>query len=160
MDLRHRVSRWAAGQRRRQGTSRERGVTAVQFLVILVPVVFGLLGFALDLGMMYSVKGELKAAAGSMALAAASQLIGTDASTGAATAAAQATIENTSGFGNRYYFHGFPIGQNTGSLASTVTDPAFYATAADAIASGASGSGGAGGVGGAGAKYVRATVTG
>jgi Flp pilus assembly protein TadG len=122
--------------------------------VILVPVVFGLMGFALDLGMMYSVKGELKAAADSMALAAASQLIGTDAATGAATAAGQATVETASGFGNRYYFHGIPIGQTTGTLVSTISDPAFFDTAADAIASGASASGG-----GAGAKYVRTTIT-
>ena len=47
------------------------GVSAVQILVILVPVLFGLIGFAIDLGMIYVVKGELKTAANAMALAAA-----------------------------------------------------------------------------------------
>jgi len=135
--------------------SRRRGVTAIQLLVILVPVVFALIGFAVDLGMLYSVKGELKAAADSMALAAASQLIGTDTATAAATTAAEATVENGSGFGNRYYFHGLPIGQTNGNLVSTVSDLAFFGTAADAIASGAE----AGGSSGAGAKYVRTTIS-
>jgi Flp pilus assembly protein TadG len=136
--------------------SRESGVTAIQFAVILVPVVFALIGFALDLGILYSVKGELKAAADSAALAAASQLIGTDAATAAATAAAQATYENTSGFGNRYYFHGLPVGQTSGTLISTVSDPAYFSTAAGAIASGTTSGGDSSG---AQAKYVRATVT-
>ncbi len=137
-------------------TSRKRGVTAIQLVVVLVPVVFAFLGFAIDLGILYSVKGELKAAADSMALAAASQLIGTDTATGAATAAAQATVENVSGLGNKYYFHGLPIGQTNGNLISTVSDPAYYGTAADAIASGTNTAGGASG---AQAKYVRATVS-
>jgi Flp pilus assembly protein TadG len=136
--------------------SRERGATAAQFLVILVPVVFALIGFAIDLGMLYSVKGELKAAADSMALAAANQLIGTDAATGAATAAAQATVESDSGFGNRYYFHGLAIGQTNGNLISTVSDPSFFDNAADAIASGTTPTVGSAG---ATAKYVRTTVS-
>ena len=41
-------------------------------LVILVPVLFGLIGFAVDLGRLYMVRGELKTAANAMALAAAS----------------------------------------------------------------------------------------
>ena len=49
----------------------ERGASAVPILVIMVPVLFGLLGFALDLGIMYSTKGELKTSADAMALAAA-----------------------------------------------------------------------------------------
>src|ERR1700676_3845923 len=92
-----------------------RGATAVQLLVILVPVLFGLIGFAVDLGILYSVKGDLKTAASSAALAAAQNLVGTDASAGAATAASQLTTENSTGFGNRYYFHGLPIGVITGS---------------------------------------------
>src|ERR1700676_4589862 len=79
-----------------------RGATAVQLLVILVPVLFGLIGFAVDLGILYSVKGELKTGAGSMALAAAQQLIGTDTATSAANTAAQLTTNN-------YYFHQLPI---------------------------------------------------
>jgi Flp pilus assembly protein TadG len=124
-----------------------RGAAALQLLVILVPVLFGLIGFAVDLGMMYSVRGELKAGAGAMALAAAQQLIGTDAATAAAGTALAATSNN-------YYFHGFPIGKSAGSQVSTISDPAYYATAADAIASGS------GGAAAAQSKYVRVTVTG
>ena len=97
--------------------------------------------------MMYSVKGELKAGAGAMALAAAQQLIGTDAATAAAGSALSATSNN-------YYFHGFPIGKSAGSQVSTISDPAYYATAADALASGS------GGAAAAQSKYVRVTVTG
>lgn len=134
-----------------------RGAAAVQIVVLLVPVMFALIGFAVDLGIMYSVKGELKAAASSMALAAAQQLIGTDTSTATANAAAQITIDTATNLGNKYYFHGLPIGMTTGSLASTVSDPAYYATAADAIATGSAGQGQ---VGGSLGKYVRITVTG
>ncbi len=133
-----------------------RGAAALQVLVVLVPVVFALIGFALDLGILYSVKGELKAGASAMALAAAQQLMGTDTSTGAASSAAQVTIENSSGFGNKYYFHGLPIGQSTGQLVSVVSDPAYYATAADAIASGAAATDEASS---AQAKYVRVRVS-
>jgi Flp pilus assembly protein TadG len=135
---------------RRPVLARGRGAAAIQFLVILVPVLFGLIGFAVDLGILYSMKGELKAGASAMALAAAQQLIGTDTSTSVAATALQAT-------GNRYYFHGLPIGQTTGSLASTISGPAYYATAADAIASGLSPGAE---TGGSAARYVRVTVTG
>ena len=117
-------------------------------LVILVPVLFAFIGFAVDLGMIYSVRGELKQAAGSMAIAAAQQLIGTGTSTAAAEAAAELTVETSSGFGNRYYFHGVPIQPSPGS---------YFATAADAIASTASqGSE----VDGLAARHVRITITG
>jgi Flp pilus assembly protein TadG len=139
-----------------RGTS-ERGATAIQILVILVPLLFGMIGFAVDLGMLYSVKGELKAAANSMALSAAQRLIGTDASTSAATAAAQLTIENGSGFGNRYDFNGRPIGQTSSSAVSTVSDPAYYGTAQDAILIPSTGGGE---VTGALARHVRITITG
>ena len=36
---------------------------SLQLAVILVPVVFGLMGFALDLGRLYLVRGELNQAA-------------------------------------------------------------------------------------------------
>jgi Flp pilus assembly protein TadG len=126
--------------------------------VILVPVLFGLIGFAIDLGILYVVKGELKTAANSMALAAAQQLIGTDVATDAANAAAQLTIQNAANVGNKYGFNGLPVGQTTNNLESTAPPPAYFAAAADAIA--ASGNGGVGAVGGAQAKYAVSTVTG
>jgi Flp pilus assembly protein TadG len=126
-------------------------------VILLVPVIFGLIGFAYDLGILYSSKAELKTAADSMALAAAQQLIGTDASGSNSEAAALLTVENITGLGNKYYFHSLPVGQTTGTLSSTISDPAYYATAADAIASiTVSGSE----VPPAQAKYVRMTVTG
>jgi Flp pilus assembly protein TadG len=144
-------------QNKRENRSHhERGATAVHLIVIMVPVLFGLIGFAVDLGMIYSVKGELRAAAESMALAAAQQLFGTDASTDAATSAALLTVDSSNGFGNRYYFNGLPIGQTNGTLESTVSNPTFYSTAADAIASGSSG---AGQVSGSQARHVRVTIT-
>lgn len=136
----------------------ERGATALQIVVILVPVLFGLIGFAIDLGIIYVAKGELKAAANSMALAAAQQLIGTDAATDSATAAALLTVQNGVNVGNKYDFNGLGIGQNNGSLESTVPPPAYYGTAASAIA--AAGNGGVGAVGGSQAKYVVSNVTG
>lgn len=141
----------------RRPNSSERGGTAISVLVVLVPVLFGMIGFAVDLGMMYSVRSDLKAAAGSMALAAASQLMGTEASTSAATLASQQIIETSTGFGNKYYFSGYAIGQQTGTLTSTVNDPGFYASLADALGS-ASQSGSE--VGGSLAKHVRITLTG
>ena len=135
----------------------QRGAAAITTLVILVPVLFAMIGFAVDLGIMYSVKGELKTAASSMALAAAQQLIGTGTSTASANAAAGLTVENSTGFGNKYYFHGFPIGQSSGSLVSTIVDPVYYAAVADALADTSSASGGADG---STARHVRVTVSG
>lgn len=93
-----------------------------------------LIGFAVDLGIIYSIKGELKAAASATALAAAAQLIGTDASADAANNVAQVTANN-------YYFGGYPIGRTNGTLTSTVSPPALYATLADALSDGGQSSG-------------------
>jgi Flp pilus assembly protein TadG len=128
----------------------------VQLLVILVPVLFGLMGFALDLGQLYLVRGELQSAANAMALAAAQQLIGTETSTDAATTFARLTLDNTTGQANKYYFGGLQIGQTNGLLNSEAPDPGYYATVVDAI--GADSAGG-GEVTGSGAKHVRVTLT-
>jgi len=58
----------------------------LQMLVILVPVIFGFMGFALDLGRLYLIRGELNQAASAMALAAAQRLVG--------AAAANALVQN------------------------------------------------------------------
>lgn len=130
----------------------------MQILIILVPVLFGLIGFAIDLGVMYVVKGELKAAANASALAAAQQLIGTDVATDAASAAAQLTVQNGANVGNKYDFNGLPIGQETNNLLSTAPPPAYFSTATDALAAG--GNGGVGAVGGSQAKYAVSTISG
>lgn len=122
----------------------------------MVPVFFALMGFAVDLGRMYSARSELKNAANAMALAAAQRLIGTDQSVNDATAAAQQTIESGSGFGNKYDFGALGIGQTNGFLASSADDPAYYATLQDALQAGDS----AGGGGGADSRHARAVVRG
>ena len=53
---------------------------SIQLLVILVPVLFGMMGFAIDLGRLWLVRAELHQAASAMALAAASQMSGATAS--------------------------------------------------------------------------------
>ncbi len=113
---------------------RLRGSMALPLLVILVPVLFGLMGFALDLGRLYLIKGELNQAANAMALAAAGQLIGTDASLGNATNAASQSLDNTNGLANKYNFGAIVIGQSSGILTSTVNPPAYFDTMADALA--------------------------
>ena len=142
---------------KRRRSNSERGASAVVTLVILVPVLFALIGFALDLGILYSIKGELKSAAEAAAMAAANQLIGTDVAGVAAGNAAMATYASGNGLNNLYYFHGLPIGQSTGTLISSVDGPVYYAAAADAIA--ATTPNGTE-VGSAFAKYARITVTG
>jgi len=124
-------------------------------VVILVPVLFGLMGFAVDLGRLYMIKGELKAAADAAALAAAAQIIGTETSTTDAIAAARLTIETATGYGNKYDFAGNAIGETTGSLVSEMPDPTFYEAVAGATGTTDSGSGE---VSGSAARYVKVTL--
>jgi Flp pilus assembly protein TadG len=140
---------------RRTGLFR-RGTTSVQLVVIMVPVFFGFMGFAVDLGRLYMIKGELKAAADAAALAAAAQLIGTDTSTTAATAAAQLTLETISGYGNKYNFRGNAIGGTADNLSSEFSESVFYEAAADAT--GTSGSGSSD-VTGSTARHVKVSIT-
>jgi Flp pilus assembly protein TadG len=128
----------------------------LQLAVILVPVLFGMMGFAIDLGRLYLIRGELNQAANAMALAAAAQLVGTSASLDNATAAAQQSLDNANHLGNKYNFGSLEIGQTTGNLTSTVNDPAFFATVADAT--GSSGSTGTE-AGGTTARHVRISLT-
>ncbi len=101
---------------------------SLQLAVILVPVVFGLMGFALDLGRLYLVRGELNQAASAAAIAAANQLIGTTTSLDHAAAVATQTIAL-----NKYNFGSLTLGQDAGNLTSTVNDPAYFATVAGAL---------------------------
>lgn len=133
----------------------EIGAASVYVLILLLPVIFGLMGFAIDLGRLYLVRGELKAAANSMALAAAQHLIGTDASTDAATAGARLTLDNGTGSANKYSFGGLQIGQSNGTLTSEAPDPGYYGTVVDAAA----GSAGGGQVNGSSARHVRVQIT-
>jgi Flp pilus assembly protein TadG len=108
---------------------------SLQLAVVMVPVLMGMMGFAIDLGRLYLIRGELNQAANAMALAAAAQLVGTTASLGNATTAAQQSLDNTNNLANKYNFGSLVIGQTTGILTSTVNPPAFFATIADATGS-------------------------
>lgn len=125
-------------------------------LFILVPVLFGLIGFAIDLGQLYLAKGELKAAANAMALAAAQRLIGTDQASNDATTAARLTLDNSTGFGNKYNFGSLVIGQSNGFLNSNAPDPAYFSTLQDAL----SNDGTSGGGGGSTSRHALVTLNG
>ncbi len=133
------------------------GAITLQVMVILVPVVFGLMGFAVDLGRLYMVRGELKAAANAMALAAAQQLIGTDVSLDLATASARLALSSSGGLQNKYDFGGLPIGETTGQLASEAPDPTYYETVTAAFGEGEGG--GSEASGGTTARHVRVRIT-
>jgi len=121
-------------------------------LAILVPVIFAFLGFAIDLGRLYLVRGELQTAANAAALAAASRLVGTDASLDAAARQSQLTFQDTTGnFSNRYNFGALEVGGTDGFLTSELPTPTFYDTMASALEGG-------GQAGGATAKYARVQV--
>lgn len=138
---------------------RQKGGVSVQILVLLVPVFFGLMGFAVDLARLYMVRGELQTAAQSMALAAASRLIGTEASTTDAQDAANRMVETASGYANRYDYGALNIGEANGSLNSEIVAPTYWATAAEAIGESETASG-SGEVGGTGARHVRIELVG
>ena len=105
---------------------------SIQFLVILVPVILGMMGFALDLGRIYLVRGELNQAASSMALAAAAQLNGTTSAAASAGAAANATLDNSLGDANKYNFGSLVVGQGDALLSATTPAYSYFASLADA----------------------------
>jgi len=139
----------------RRRSHAERGTISVQILVLLVPVIFALMGFAVDLGRLYLIRGELKTAANAMALAAAQQLIGTEEALNHATTMALLTLDQGSGFGNRYNFGMLRLGESTGLLASETPQPAYFATLEAAVA----GDETASQAGGTEARYARVTVS-
>lgn len=137
--------------------SGEGGTASFQMVVLLVPVVFGLMGFAVDLGRMYSARNDLKNAANSIAQAAAGQLAGTAVSIENATTAGQYAVSNANGRGNLYDFGGLQIGETTGSLNSEAPALNFFDTASSALgAEGATGGEGSATT----AKHVKVTVRG
>lgn len=126
-------------------------------LVILVPVLLVLMGFAIDLGQLYIVRAELKQAANAMALAAASRLNGTDTALENATTARQAAISNSGSIGNKFNFGSLVIGDSGGFFNSAVQEPEYFDTASGATGEGESTSSGT--AGGTTAKYVRVSLT-
>jgi Flp pilus assembly protein TadG len=131
-------------------SSRKAGSVSIQLAVIMVPVLFGMMGFALDLGRLYLVRGELNHAAEAAAMAAAGQLIGTSGALDAANTVAQQTIAL-----NKYNFGSLTLGQDAGNLSSTITDPAYFATVAGATGSDPTASGADGTT----ARHVQISVT-
>ena len=127
-----------------------RGSMAIQLAVIMVPVLFGMMGFALDLGRIYLVRGELNHAAEAAAMAAAAQLIGTSGALANATNVATQTVAL-----NKYNFGSLTIGQDAGNLTNSMTEPAYFATVAGATGSDPSGSAADGTT----ARHVQITLT-
>src|SRR4030081_1128742 len=103
---------------------------SIQLLVIMVPVLFGLMGFALDLGRLYLIRGELNQAANAMAQAAAGPLMGTAASLDNATNAANQSIVDTASRGNKYNFGPRAISQTPGKRSTPAIPQGFFATIA------------------------------
>ena len=110
------------------------GAMTLQLLVILVPVLLGLLGFAVDLGRLYLIRGELNEAANAMAISAAQNLNGTEAAEENAALAMNATTDQTLGDGNSYNFGIDPLnGYSTGILNNTIAAPLFFDDMTDAV---------------------------
>jgi hypothetical protein len=124
---------------------------SIQLAVILVPVIFGFFGFALDLGRLYLVRGELTQAANSMAVQAAAQLLGTTTS----ATNMQNAIGSSNGPAFAYNFGIIPIGSATGNLTSAINTPTCFATMADA----SSGTGQTTDCGSDTAKFVQVSIT-
>ncbi len=129
----------------------------MQLLVLMVPVFFGFMGFAVDLGRLYMARNELKTAANAMALAAAQRLNGTEAAVENATAYAQIPIDATGGVATKYDFGGSTIGQTNGTLNSEGAVLTFYDASSAAL--GLEGSTG-GEAGGSTARHVKVVVRG
>ena len=106
---------------------------SIQFLVIMVPVLLGFMGFAIDLGRIYLIRAELNEAANAMAISAAAQLNGTSVATDAANLAANLTLDNSLGTANKYNFSSLVVGQTNGVLDSVTQDPAYFPALADAV---------------------------
>ena len=135
----------------------EKAATSIQILVLLIPVIFAFMGFAVDLGRLYMARAELKTAANAMALAAASELIGTATATDAATTAYVLSVTEANGVANKYDFGGLTIGETNGTLAGELPEPEFYETVSAALESGESP--GSQAAGSDTARHVRVTVS-
>jgi Flp pilus assembly protein TadG len=147
---------WVPVDIRNQTRSRtnKRGAVSLPLLVIMVPVLFGFMGFAIDLGRLYLIRGELNQAASAMALASAAKLNGTSAATDFATNAAMLTLDNSLNNANKYNFGSLQLNQTTGILTSDAPAPSYFATATDAM--GSSDGTAASGIS---AQYAQANIT-
>jgi Flp pilus assembly protein TadG len=103
----------------------------MQLLVILVPVIFGFMGFAVDLGRLYLIRGEINQAADAMAIAAAQQLIGATASNTLVQNILPPPVGNGPTY--NYNFGALTLGQPVGNLTSSFA-PMCFDTVTDAVA--------------------------
>lgn len=136
------------------------GTVSIQLLVIMVPVLFGFMGFAIDLGRLYLIRGELNQAANAMALAAAAQLNGTSVATDTASAAATLTLNDmfsngVQNDGNTYNFGHVFLNQGTAFLNSSAPPPTYFQFASDALGANP----GSGTADGTTAQYAQAYIT-
>ena len=128
------------------------GQSLVLIAVLLVFVLFGFLGFAVDLGRLYLIRGELNVAAEQMALVAAQELAGTS----AAADNAQTAIDllQSEGNDNRFNFGSNAVGGD-GPLVSEIGELELFSTFGDATGTGTSG----GSISSASeARYLRVTI--
>lgn len=144
------------GGRRVARPRRARGATSIQLLVLLVPVIFAFMGFAVDLGRLYMARAELKTAANAMALSAAAELIGTNTSTGTAETASRLAITEANGAANKYDYGALTIGESNGTLTSEAPAPEFYDAVPSALEAGETA--GPQAAGSDTARHVRVTV--
>lgn len=120
--------------------------------VLLTFVLFGFLGFAVDLGRLYMIRGELHVAAEQMALVAAQELVGTNAAADNADAALAMVQSGESA--NQFNFSSNTLG-GEGLLPSEIGELELFSTFGDATGSEES----TGATAGANeARYVRVTV--
>lgn len=129
-----------------QRSSRQRGATALQLLVILVPVIFAFMGFAIDLGRLWMIRGELNQAASAVAVAAAERVTGGSALEQMYAAAGEALNATT---GNKYNYGLTPVSFDPSMLACFTSVTAAAANDLTAAAD----------CGSAGAVAVQAQIT-
>ncbi len=138
----------------RRSRPRENGQSLVLVAVLLSFVLLGFLGFAVDLGRLYLIRGELQTAAEQMAVVAAQELVGTNASAGNAQAAI--SLLQAQGNDNRFNYGSVSIGGgDDAALASEIGDLELFSSYAGAVGAGDSAGTAASA---ADARYVRVTV--
>jgi len=134
------------------------GAATVYFLLFTL-VAFGLLAFATDFGRLYSIQGDLQAAADAAALSAAARLVGMADATVEAGDQITATFDPTNGNDNRFNLRQNAIGSGGSGLVTTQTVD-YFSTVLDALSN--TNGGQTGGIDwptGAYPKYVRVQIT-
>jgi Flp pilus assembly protein TadG len=120
----------------------------------------GFLVFATDFGRMYLIQGELQTAADAAALAAATQLVGTQSSSEHGNDQITASFDTTTGNDNRFNLRLSSISSSGGTGLVTTQSNDYFSTVADALANVNGGqTGGIDWGSGSYPKYVRVQIT-